>query len=248
MDVSFLLLIYGTSLFFFNTVDQSDNVFTIFPSTIQPPSDIAITPDLDNPEKFIISWTPSPDEAIITGYGIYRSLNPDLTEPIPAESFSSEDELTEAEKTATIHIASVSRGESSYGDSYKHSTGVTYYYWMEAIAEKCCSEKVLGTIDVEAGIDVTPLEFRVDLPYPNPFNPTVTIQYQVPKDCHVDLVIYNITGKNIAVLHNSMETAGIHRTVWDGTDNNGVPVSSGMYLYRFSAGSYTTQGKIMFLK
>jgi hypothetical protein len=237
-----------TSLSFPNTVDQSDSSFTIFPTTIQPPSDIQIVADVNDLEKLNISWTPSPDETIITGYRIYRSLNPDLTEPIPVESFSSEDDLNEAEKTKTIFLSTVLKTETSYGDLYKHTDGVTYYYWVEAFADNISSVKASSTIDIEAGIKITLLEFNVDLPYPNPFNPTVTIQYQVPVDCYVELVIYDITGKSIAVLRDGLETIGYHQAIWNGIDDNGNTVSSGVYLYRFSAGTYTAQGKIMFLK
>jgi sugar lactone lactonase YvrE len=77
-----------------------------------------------------------------------------------------------------------------------------------------------------------PEAYQLAQNFPNPFNPTTTIAYEVTTTEHVKLVVYNIIGQKIRTLVNNVVTAGPHRVVWDGTMDNGVPVPSGMYVYR----------------
>lgn len=84
--------------------------------------------------------------------------------------------------------------------------------------------------------------------YPNPFNPTTTIEYRLPQNGFVELKIYDITGREVKTLVSEQQTAGSYRVVWNGTDSYGSKVSSGVYLYRISAGSFTQIKKMMLLK
>jgi len=84
--------------------------------------------------------------------------------------------------------------------------------------------------------------------YPNPFNPETVIYYSLSQDSEVELTVYNIKGQRVARLVNSEQPAGEHRVVWDGRDERGNPVSSGVYFYRLSAGDITEQRKMMLLK
>ncbi len=125
-------------------------------------------------------------------------------------------------------------------------TGENYYYWVQAVGPAGVSKIAptsIGTI-----VAGTLSEFQVSAPYPNPFNPAVTIEYTIPKECRVTLVMYDILGREVAVLHNGVLSAGTYQAVWDGRDFNGVKVSSGVYLYKFIAGVYTAHGKVMFLR
>ena len=78
-------------------------------------------------------------------------------------------------------------------------------------------------------------KFELKDAYPNPFNPTTTIEFTTAKTEFVELVIYNIRGQKIRTLVAERVMAGLHRQVWDGTDNFGNPVPSGVYLYRINA-------------
>lgn len=69
---------------------------------------------------------------------------------------------------------------------------------------------------------------------PNPFNPTTTISYSVPKAGEAKLVIYNQAGQVVRTLIDGTVTAGQHRVVWNGTDNSGRAVATGVYVYRLS--------------
>jgi hypothetical protein len=79
--------------------------------------------------------------------------------------------------------------------------------------------------------------------YPNPFNPSTVISYSLPKPSQVDLKVYNITGKEVAILVNGMCDAGGHTVSFDGSD-----LASGIYFYRLKTGDYENVGKMVLLK
>ena len=68
--------------------------------------------------------------------------------------------------------------------------------------------------------------------YPNPFNPETTIFYQLPKSVKLNISIYNLTGQRIKVLENNFQQAGSHSVRWDGKDENGISLASGIYICR----------------
>jgi hypothetical protein len=93
-----------------------------------------------------------------------------------------------------------------------------------------------------------PDEYALDQNYPNPFNPETTIKYQLPKSGKVVLKIYNSIGQEIRTLVNEEKEAGYHEARWDGRDNGGVSVSSGVYIYRIQAGDFISIKKMLFLR
>ncbi|HEY9166525.1 MAG TPA: right-handed parallel beta-helix repeat-containing protein [Candidatus Kryptonia bacterium] len=94
-----------------------------------------------------------------------------------------------------------------------------------------------------------PTSYQLDQNYPNPFNPTTTIGYQLPDDnTHVVLNIYSITGQVVRTLVDANQNAGNYKATWDGTNNSGVQVSSGVYFYRIAAGKFSQVKKLLLLK
>jgi hypothetical protein len=110
----------------------------------------------------------------------------------------------------------------------------------------------LLTIDASAvnveELKVIPESFALHANYPNPFNPTTTISYDLPKRSQVTLGIYDILGKKIKTLLNQSQDAGKRIAIWDGTDNLGRQVSAGVYLYQIQAGAFTQTRKMLLLK
>ena len=84
--------------------------------------------------------------------------------------------------------------------------------------------------------------------YPNPFNPTTTISFDLAKDSNVILDIFNIKGQKIYTLVNEHLNAGYHNITWNGLDNSGKKVSSGIFFYRFKTNEYSKTKKMMMLK
>ncbi|MDZ4181937.1 MAG: FlgD immunoglobulin-like domain containing protein [Candidatus Cloacimonadaceae bacterium] len=84
--------------------------------------------------------------------------------------------------------------------------------------------------------------------YPNPFNPSTTISFSIPAGMQCSLDIYNLRGQKVKTLLNENMTAGKHSVVWDGDDDNGRKVSSGVYLYRLSTPFSSKSAKMLLMK
>jgi len=94
----------------------------------------------------------------------------------------------------------------------------------------------------------TPEKFRLEQNFPNPFNPITTIGYKLPKVSYVSIVIYNIIGQKIKTLISERKTAGYHTVKWNGTNDRGIKVNSGIYIYRIQTESFSTVRKMVLLK
>lgn len=84
--------------------------------------------------------------------------------------------------------------------------------------------------------------------YPNPFNPVTTIRYSLPYETAVRLVIYSVMGEEVRELTTGLHERGDYEAVWDGRDNSGATVSSGVYLYRLQAGGFTKTRRMLLMK
>ena len=92
------------------------------------------------------------------------------------------------------------------------------------------------------------VRFELCRNYPNPFNPQTDISYVLPYACHVDISIFNVLGQTVTTLVNEYQTAGHKTVLWDGTDDDGKQVTSGVYFYRIQAGEFTDTKKMTLVK
>lgn len=97
-------------------------------------------------------------------------------------------------------------------------------------------------------ISIKQLPYCSILNYPNPFNLTTTIEFTIPSSCFTSLVIYNITGQKVRELVSNKMSAGKHSVVWNGKDDNGNEVSSGIYISRLKMGKHTSLGRMLMMK
>jgi hypothetical protein len=84
--------------------------------------------------------------------------------------------------------------------------------------------------------------------YPNPFNPTTTIKYNIPSDSFVKITIYNQMGGIVKNLYNSQQNEGYNSIIWNSKDNYGKPVSAGLYFYSIESVNYKLSGKMVLVK
>jgi len=84
--------------------------------------------------------------------------------------------------------------------------------------------------------------------YPNPFNPTTNIQYSLGEATHVTLRVYNTLGQVVATLVNDVQGAGYKSVVWNGKNDSGAPVASGLYIYTLTAGNVVKSDRMLFMK
>jgi hypothetical protein len=91
-------------------------------------------------------------------------------------------------------------------------------------------------------------EYRRSQNYPNPFNPETQIRYEVPDGNFVRIEIFTIAGQMVRTLVNEYKSKGNYSVMWDGKDDSGNVVASGVYLYRMSSGNFSDVKKMLFLK
>lgn len=101
---------------------------------------------------------------------------------------------------------------------------------------------------VEEPVETLPKAFALKQNFPNPFNPITSIAFEMPTAENVCLTIYNILGQSVKTLVNDQRSAGRYTILWDGRDDAGLTVGSGVYFYRMQAGSFTKTAKMVFLK
>jgi flagellar hook assembly protein FlgD len=84
--------------------------------------------------------------------------------------------------------------------------------------------------------------------YPNPFNPETTVEFALPKPSHVKLQIYNLLGQPIRTLIDEKIDAGFNSIKWEGRDDGGRQMPSGVYLYQMRAGSFVATRKLVLMR
>ncbi len=94
----------------------------------------------------------------------------------------------------------------------------------------------------------TPAYTRLDGNFPNPFNPTTTVSFSLSQGEHVNLSVYDISGRLVKELVDTSMKAGSHEIIWDGKSDDGVKAASGVYFYKLDAGTYSATDKMVMLK
>lgn len=84
--------------------------------------------------------------------------------------------------------------------------------------------------------------------YPNPFNPSTTIEYDLPEQADVSLIVYDIAGREVQTLVSATQSAASYDVSWNGSDQDGMQVAGGMYFARLQAGEQSSVVKLVYLK
>ena len=110
--------------------------------------------------------------------------------------------------------------------------------------------KIYEYTDVNDGVQQTnlPDNFSLSHNYPNPFNPETQIEYALSRNCQVKLIVFNILGQKVKTLVDEFQTVGYKTTHWDGKDEAGKEVASGVYFYKLKAGDYNETKKMILMK
>jgi len=93
-----------------------------------------------------------------------------------------------------------------------------------------------------------PKDFRLSQNYPNPFNPHTLIEYDLPEEARVKIKIYNILGQRVITLVDEEKPAGRYQVSWNGRDEKGEQVSTGIYFYRIKAGGFQGTKKLLLIR
>ncbi|MCK9279504.1 MAG: T9SS type A sorting domain-containing protein [Melioribacteraceae bacterium] len=103
-------------------------------------------------------------------------------------------------------------------------------------------------VGVKSNAAQLPEGYELFTNYPNPFNPTTNIKYALPTKDFVKLSIYNMLGQKVATLVNELQESGLYTATWNGRADNGMSVSSGIYIYKLDAGNFSVSKKMMLVK
>jgi len=152
-------------------------------------------------------------------------------------------------------FASLSYDLSNILDTTYYITELDTTIWWRVRGENVCdygpwSNKWAYT-DVEEPNDLqnnVPGDFALQQNYPNPFNPQTRIEYSLPKEGEVKIIIYNLLGQRVKTLIDEQQTAGHKEILWDGKGDNGTEVASGIYFYRIKAGDFIQSRKMVLMK
>jgi hypothetical protein len=117
-----------------------------------------------------------------------------------------------------------------------------------ALANGAVLELPGGLVEINTPQSLIPEEYALHQNYPNPFNPTTTIRYDLKENSDVVLQIYNLLGQKIRTLINNRQEAGYREVVWDGRNDAGIGVASGIYIYRIEAGKFVQTRKMVLMR
>jgi PKD repeat protein len=198
---------------------------------ISPPQDTSLTEWLW-PMAFMWEQAMDIDEGDTVSYTFYYS---------PSQSLSGPGTIAVSFLADTVILLNIQ------GDG-------TYYWgvWAEDLSKERvrCTEVFQISIQtsVETHREGSPTQYCLSQNFPNPFNPQTTIQYQLPKSEQVNLLIFDIRGALVRNLVDGKKEAGYHQVLWDGKDENGRSVSSGMYFVRIQAGRFIQRRKMLLIR
>jgi len=146
-------------------------------------------------------------------------------------------------------------------DGFKQGEAMVFKVWDVSEDQECKAtasyiqgdgkfgSSAFASVSLEGRSPVLlPESYDLGQNYPNPFNPETTINYQLPEAGRVVLKIYNTLGQEIRTLVSEEKEAGYHEARWDGKDDKGVAVSSGVYVYRIQSGEFVKARKMLFLR
>ena len=185
-----------------------------------------------------LTWT-SQTESNLLGYNVYRNDASDLSSALKVS------ELIEGTNTSIAQTY-------IYVDEELQQDG-TYYYWLQNVdMDGTVGFHGPASVDFSTGggpgAPPIPLVTRLENAYPNPFNPDTTIRYQLKDPAQVRIDIYNLKGQIVRSFSQSHDAPGYYKLNWDGCDGSGRALSSGVYLYKMSAGSYQAAKKLVLKK
>ena len=160
--------------------------------------------------------------------------------------------ISNVNEEGIIDVASWFIGEDFNGS-------VTFGFTSKGVNRNIDFELVSANVDDIEGLAVAtnledltmkalPTVYSLSNNYPNPFNPTTTIEYSIPQSGNVEIAVFNATGQKVRTLVNERQDASFYKVVWDGKNDTGESVASGLYIYRLVSGSFNKIEKMTLLK
>ena len=201
-------------------------------------------------------FSPDGGTTSISGTVTYSDGSPAPNVYVAAENYFEESPegflITHTDGSGNFEFANILEGEfhmGVYKDGYSSTPPMRTFYLMYG-QSLTGQDYVLspGTgVDMAENI-LKPITIRLAQNYPNPFNPTTHINFELPEAENVQILIYNAAGQQIKTLTNSQFSAGKHQVEWNGKDNSGRKVSSGVYFYQLKTNGFNKVMKMILAK
>lgn len=129
-----------------------------------------------------------------------------------------------------------------------YNAQLTFFYGDSQSVEVSLSGRGMPVNSVPDVESLLPTQLTLEPAWPNPFNSTVQIPYNLPQPMHIRLAIYNLMGREVTTLVYGYQTAGAQSVVWQGFNSSGTPVGSGVYFIRLEAGSFVKINKATLIR
>jgi hypothetical protein len=194
--------------------------------------------------EYIVDWTASTDvDGDTIDYLLYAKIGIDPAEPI-YDTTSTSVPITYLEFLENVF------------EPFPMLPGVTVQFFVEA-TDGTDTVKVTGDDRVvfvnrydylSIAAEGIPLEFALHENYPNPFNPTTTLRFDLPEVSDITLTIYNMLGQKVKTFNIQSTPAGYHSVTWNATNDLGQQVGAGVYLYQLQAKDFVKTRKMVLLK
>ncbi|MEA2096046.1 MAG: T9SS type A sorting domain-containing protein, partial [Candidatus Cloacimonadota bacterium] len=192
----------------------------------------------------VIYWT-TQSETNNAYWNIYRGISQNLGQAIQIN----DGDMILGQGTSTEPT------DYSYIDNYPILENTTYWYWLECV-DNAGEADILGPVSLfvpegigNNGTPATPDDYGLKQNYPNPFNPDTKINFALVEDSPVRLTIYNIKGEKIKTIFDDFVSADMVQTAyWDGKDESGKKVASGVYLYRLRTNKTEFNRRMLLMK
>ncbi|MCB5270451.1 MAG: T9SS type A sorting domain-containing protein [Candidatus Cloacimonetes bacterium] len=198
----------------------------------------SFTVALNTSNQAVLTWV-TQTETGVSGFYIYRNTEGDLADALLISSLIPATNSSQQQ----VYI---------YKDKELNGPG-TYYYWLQ-IADLNGSESFHGplTLVYEEGNDqqtpVIPKVTELKKVFPNPFNPSATISYALVDAAPVSIRIYNSRGQLVRSFEEGLQNAGNYNLAWNGDDNSGRSLATGVYYIRMQAGNQSFNKKAVLMK
>ena len=193
----------------------------------------SFTGELTNDSQVLLSWG-VPSQSSNLGWEVYRSLDGAIYERVG--------DLVDGEGTTdAFHLYQFTDDELPLAD-------VVHYYLRQVDLDGSASRSQEIAVALVPTLSPLPLVFSLAQNYPNPFNPETNISFDLATDAVVSLTVYDGTGQVVrAVVEGQTYSAGRYNAQWDGLDNDGNAVASGVYFYELETGTFSSMKKMTLL-
>jgi len=186
-------------------------------------------------------------------WNVYRSVSQNIGQAIQINNDLIEGAGTTTEPTEYTYL---DESFYEYINQYDINPQISFWYWVESVSLSGVSEfygpveLIIPPEDIFINPPVIPNQYGLYQNYPNPFNPVTQISFNLPFDTYVDLVIYNMKGEEVVILLENEYVGSnyVHTVSWEGTDNTGNKVATGLYLYTLKTPLETYTRKMLLLR